>query len=200
MLSAVVLALPLVGQQRSAPKAPPTVAEAMEQAKKAAEAEQFGSAITALQEAIRLLRAQQRAAVFAVMPKPEGFAIEDEQVDEHSEAMLAGMAVVGAAATRHYRKDDKSITVEVTTNSPMLGVMAAMFANPMLIKADGGELVQYGAHKAILKEGKDRDTELQILMHDKHLIKVTASGLTGDEVLKVFDQAFVDRMEKPLGK
>jgi len=189
----------VVGQQRTAPKKAATLPEALEQAKKAAEAEQFGSAIAALQEAIRLLQKQQRTAVLASLPKPEGYEVQDDEVDENAEA-LTGLAFVTAAITRHYNKDDLHITVEITANSPMLAMVAAMFANPAIIKADGGELVQYGAHKAILKEGKDRDTELQILMHDKHLIKVTAQGLAGDAVLKIFDQAFVDRMEKPLGK
>src|SRR5262245_2998005 len=199
-VSVLVLAVAAVfGQQRSAPKKPATLPEALEAAKRAAEAEQFGSAIAALQEAIKLLQRQQRAAVLAALPKPEGYEVQDDEVDENAEA-LAGGTLLMTATTRRYNKDDKHITVEVTANSPMLAVMAAMFANPTIIKADGGELVQYGAHKAILKEGKDRDTELQILMHDKQLIKVTAQGLTGDEVLKMFDQAFVDRIEKPLGK
>ena len=77
----------------------------------------------------------------------------------------------------------------------------ALSALPMgLIEADGGELVQYGPHKAILKKQGDDGQELQILMHDKHLIRVSAQGVSADDLLKIFDQAFVDRMEKPLGK
>lgn len=189
----------VIGQQRTAPKKPATLPEALENAKRAADGEQFGSAIAALQEAIKLLQKQQRAAVLAILPKLEGYEVQDDEIDENADALTGGMFVM-TAITRHYNKDDKHVNVEVTANSPMLGVIAAMFANPQIAKADGGELVQYGAHKAILKEGKDRDTELQIMMHDKHLIKVTAQGMTGDEVLKLFDQAFVDRMEKPLGK
>jgi type II secretory pathway pseudopilin PulG len=199
-VSVIVFALTaVVGQQRTAPKKPATLPEALEAAKKAADAEQFGGAIAALQEAIKLLQRQQRAAILASMPKVDGYEVQDDEVDESAEALTGGTFLM-TAITRRYNKDDKHISVEVTANSPMLGMLAAMFANPTIIKADGGELVQYGAHKAILKEGKDRDTELQILMHDKHLIKVTAQGLTGDQVLKLFDQAFVDRMEKPLGK
>jgi hypothetical protein len=88
----------------------------------------------------------------------------------------------------------------VTANSPMLQMIALMFSNPALITADGGELVQYGAHKAILKKLGDTGQELQILMHDKHLIRAQSEGLSADDLLKIFDQAFVDRMEKPLGK
>jgi hypothetical protein len=190
-----------LGQQRTAPKKPPTFAEAVEAATKAAEGEQFGSAISSLQSAIRDLQKKQRVAILAGMPKPEGWEIQDEEANELADEMSAGMAVAGMTARRQYRMGDgKSLDVEITANSPMLQMVAVMFNNPAIVTADGGEIVQYGAHKAILKKNGDASHELQILMHDKHLIRVNAQGVSDDELLKIFDQAFVDRMEKPLGK
>lgn len=201
LLVAAMWSAPAVVQQRAAQKKPPTFPEAIELATKALEGEQFGSAISALQGAIRDLQKKQRVAVLAGMPKPEGFEIQDQQVDDAAEELSAGIAAVGMTVHRNYRKgDDKSLSVEVTANSPMLQMMAMLFSNPALITADGGELVQYGAHKAILKKLGDNGQELQILMHDKHLIRVSAQGVSADDLLKIFDQAFVDRMEKPLGK
>src|SRR5262252_1561562 len=186
-------------QIRSAPLKPPTFPEAVDQAKRAADGEQYGAAIAALQAAIRDLQKKQRAAVLAGMPKVAGFEVQDDQVDENVAQFQAAL-IAGMTVTRHYRKDDKSIDVEVTANSPVLQMLSMLFANPAAITADGGEIVKYGAHKAILKKNGDSGQELQILMYDKHLIKVTSQGLSADELLKVFDQAFVDRMEKPLGK
>ena len=205
LVSAIGVAIPAAfaaAQQRSAPKKPPTFAEAIELAKKSVEGEQFGSAISSLQAAIRDLQKKQRAAVLAGLPKPEGWEIQEVEVDEAAEELNAGaLAAVGMNVQRPYRKGDaQTMTVEVTANSPMLQMLAVMFSNPALITADGGELVQYGAHKAILKKNGDTGQELQILMHDKHLIRVSADGVSADDLLKVFDQAFVDRMEKPLGK
>ena len=188
-----------VGQERTAPQKPPTFPEAVDQAKRAADGEQYGAAIAALQAAIRDLQKKQRAAVLAGMPKVAGFEVQDDQVDDNAAQFQAAL-IAGMTVTRHYRKDDKSIDVEVTANSPVLQMLSMLFANPAAITADGGEIVKYGAHKAILKKNGDSGQELQILMHDKHLIKVTSQGLSADELLKVFDQAFVDRMEKPLGK
>ena len=188
-------------QQRTAPKKAPTFAEAVEQAGKAVESEQFGTAISLLQQGILDLQKKQRVAVLAGMPKPEGWEFEDEKVDEAAEQFNAGMAAVGSTVRRRYTKgDDSRMNVEVTANSPMLQMLAIMFANPAMISSEGGELVQYGAHKAILKKTGENAHELQILMHDKHLIRVDAQGVSADDLLKVFDQAFVDRMEKPLGK
>jgi hypothetical protein len=187
-------------QERSAPKKPPAFAEAVETAKRAVEAEKLGAAIAALQAAITDLQKKQRAAIFAALPKAEGWQVEDQTVDEQTEK-LTGMLGGGFAATRDYRQGEKSMHVEVTANSPVLQMgLSAMFNNPALIEADGGELVKYGQHKAILKKSGDKGQELSILMYDAHLIKVTSEGITAEELLKVFDQAFVDRLEKPLGR
>src|SRR5262245_56467298 len=169
-----------VAQERAAPQKPPTFPEAVDQAKRAADGEQYGAAIAALQAAIRDLQKKQRAAVLAGMPKPAGFEIQDDQPNESAEQFQAAL-IAGMTVTRHYRKDDKTIDVEVTANSPLLQMLAMLFANPAAITAEGGEIVKYGVHKAILKKNGDNGQELQILMHDKHLIKVTSQGLSADE-------------------
>ena len=190
------VATPVLAQERA--KKAPTFPEAVDQAKRAADGERFGAAIAALQAAIRDLQKKQRAAVLAGLPRPDGWEIQDEEANEGNDAFAAGL---GTSVTRHYRKgDDKSINVEVTANSPMLQVLGTLVNNPALVTAQGGEVVKYGEHKAILNKSGDSGQELQIMMHDAHLIKATAQGISADELLKIFDQAFVDRMEKPLGK
>jgi hypothetical protein len=190
-----------LAQERSATKKPPTFAEAIETAKKAVEADKLGAAIAALQAALTDLQKKQRVAVLTALPKPDGWQVEDQAVDEQAETLTAGMLGGTFAATRHYSQGEKSMHVEVTANSPLLQMgLAALFNNQALITADGGELVKYGQHKAILKKSGDKGQELSILMYDAHLIKVTSEGMTADELLKVFDQACIDRLEKPLGR
>ncbi|MBL8756490.1 MAG: hypothetical protein JNK15_24565, partial [Planctomycetes bacterium] len=169
-------------------------------AKKNVEQEKLGAAIAALQAAIKDLQKKQRAAVLAALPKPEGWTFRDQEADEQAEQVAAGLLGVGHQTTRRYSKGDASINVEITANSPLMQMMTMLFNNPALIEADGGELVKYGPHKAILKKTGDSGVELSLLMHEQHLIKITAEGLDGDGLLKIFDQAFVDRLEKPLGK
>lgn len=195
-----VLITPAAAQERSAPKKAPTFPEAVDAAKKAVEADKLGAAIAALQAAIRDLQKKQRTQVLAALPKPEGWEVEDPQPDEQADNLAASVLGGGYQVTRRYRKGDKSINVEITANSPLMQMLSMMFSNPALIQADGGELVKYGAHKALLKKSGDNGQDLQILMHDTHLIKVNSEGLTADELLKIFDQACVDRLEKPLGK
>jgi hypothetical protein len=200
VLLSLALAAPSPAQKRAAAKADPTFAEAVELAKKAADASEFGSAISALQAAIRDLQKKQRVAILAALPKPAGWEIEDEAPAAGNELVEASVAMVGMSVQRHYSKGDQRLDVEIMANSPFMQMLTMLVGNPALIKADGGEIVEYGAHKAILKKLGDDSSELQILMHDKHVIKVTSHGLSADDMFKIFDQAFVDGMEKPLGK
>jgi hypothetical protein len=195
----LALGAPAAAQKRVGPKGELAFGDAVAAAQKAVEAGELGSAISALQAAIRDLQKQQRAAILAALPKPEGWQVEDQPAAE-AEAVAAGLALAGLTVQRHYTKDGQRLDVEVTANSPFLQMMAMMFANPALIAAEGGERVEYGQHKAILKAVGDSGAELQILMHDKHIIKVASQGVGGDELLEIFNQAFVDQMEKPLGK
>ncbi len=201
LLAATVLLAPTTSaQERSGPKKNLAFPEAIEVAKKNVEQEKLGAAIAALQAAIKDLQKKQRALVLASLPKPEGWTIQDQEPDEQADALGAGLLGVGSSTTRRYRKDGAEMNVEITANSPLMQMLGMMFNNPALVEADGGEIVRYGAHKAILKKNGDDGQELMLLMHDTHLIKVTSTNVTSDDLLRVFDQAFVDRLEKPLGK
>lgn len=196
--SLLLLAIPAAAQKRAAAAKEPTFPEAVEQAKKAFDGQDYAAAVSALQAALRQVQKLQRIAILEALPKPQGFAFTDEE-PQGEEAAL-GVALLGLGVKRSYTKgEDKSLDVEVMANSPMVAMMSMMLANPAIVKADGGEIVEYGKHKALLKKAGDGQ-ELTILMHDKHLVKATVRGMTVDELLAVFDQAAVDRLEKPLGK
>jgi hypothetical protein len=200
VLSTLLVLPAALPQERQGAKKVLTFPEAVEAAKKAVDAEKTGAAIAALQAAIKDLQKKQRAQILACMPKPEGWEIEDPPIDEPANDLAIGMLGGHSTVTRTYRSGEKQITTEVTANSPLLQMLTMMFANPALVEADGGEIVKYGQHKAMLKKNGESGQELTILMHDSHLVKATAQGVSSDDLLKIFDQAFVDRLEKPLGK
>jgi len=199
---AALVAAPTFAQKRVGPKKEPTFPEAVEQARKAFDSGDFGAAVSALQAAMQAVQKKQRVAILEALPKPAGWTFEDEaEQDQASNPFAAGMAVLGLNIQRKYRVEDgsKRMDVDITANSPMVQMMSMLFANPAMIQADGGELVEYGAHKAILKK-QDEDLELTIVMHNKHIVKVDASGMSVDDLFAIFNQALVDRLEKPLGK
>ncbi len=201
-LSLLLTTLPAAAQKRAGATKEPTFPEAVEQAKKAFDGQEYGAAVSALQAAIRQVQKLQRTAVLEALPKPDGFTFTNEEPQgEEANPFAAGLAIMGMTVNRSYTKgEDKRIDVEVMANSPMVGMMSMMLANAAVVKADGGEIVEYGKHKALLKKAGDDGHELTILMHDKHLVKATVRGMTADELLALFDQAAVDRLEKPLGK
>lgn len=200
LLLVSLLAVPALAQKRTTKK-DPDFPEAVEQAKKAYDAKEYGTAVSALQAALKAVQKLQRTALLAALPKPEGFTFKDEDnKNDEANPFTAGVAALGLQVTRHYEKGDKHIDVEVMANSPMVSMLAMMFNNPAIVKADGGEMVEYGQHKAILKKNGDDGQELTILLYDKHTVKVTVRGLSADELLAVFDQAAVDKLDKQLGK
>ena len=199
VLSTLLLLPAAMPQERQGAKKVLTFPEAVEAATKAVDAEKTGAAIAALQAAIKDLQKKQRAQILACMPKPDGWEIEDSPEDSGNDLTI-GMLGGHATVTRTYRSGDKHVNAEVTANSPLLQAFTMMFANPALVEADGGEIVKYGPHKAILKKNGDNGQELTILMHDAHLVKASAQGVSIDDLLKMFDQEFVNRLEKPLGK
>lgn len=197
-----LLTLPLAAQKRAAPKQDLDFGGAVAAAQKAFEAQDYGGAVTALQAAIKAVQKLQRVTILAALPKPAGYTVKDEQPEpEGTNPFAAGMAMLGMTVKRTYENSDGNrIECEVMVSSPMVSMLSMMFNNPALITADGGELVEYGQHKAILKKEGDDGRELSILLHNKHLVKVTSQGLSSDALLAVIDQACVDRLEKALGK
>lgn len=201
LLVATILAVPGLAQKRAAATKEASFPEAVEQAKKAFDGKEYGAAISALQAAIRAAQKLQRVAILAALPQPEGFRVEDEAVqDTEGLPFAASMAVMGSVITRHYQKGDSTrIDVEIMANSPMVPMLTMMIANPAMVKADGGEIVEYGKHKALLKKNGDSGHELTILLFDKHVVKATCQDMTADQLFAVFDQAAVDRLEQALG-
>jgi hypothetical protein len=200
-LLSILLAVPAVAQKRAAAKKDLSFADAVVAAQKAFDAQDYGSAISALQAAMKAVQKLQRVTILAALPKPAGFEIKDEEApDEATNPFAAGMAALGMTMNRHYQNADKRIDVEIMANSPLVSMMSMMFANPAMVTADGGELIEYGTHKAILKKSGDNGHELTILVYGKHIVKATTNGVSSDELLAVFDQACVDRLDKALGK
>jgi len=194
-----LLTVPAFAQKRSAPAAEPTFPEATEKAKKAFDNKEYGAAVTALQAAIRAVQKLQRVAILEALPKATGFEVRDDEARNDDPTMGAAAAFLGLQVTRHYTKGEQSLDVEVSANAPMAAMLAMMFANPAILKSEGGEVVEYGRHKAVLKKNGDTGQELTILLFDKHVVKATANGMTAEEVLAIVDQAMVDRVEKALG-
>ncbi len=199
---ALVLIFPLgaFAQQRAVQQKVLTFPEAIEEAKKQADGDKIGAAISAMQAGIRDLQKKQRVAILEALPKPAGWEFKDQTPDDSNEAIASGMSAMGQTISREYTKGDQHIQIEVSANSPMIQMLSMLFSNPAMIQAQKGEAITYGTNKAILTKQDNGGIELQILMNDTHLIKVTSRGISEDDLLKIIDQSMIDRLDKPLGK
>jgi hypothetical protein len=202
VLSAALLALclPLAAQKRATPKQELTFPDLLKAATTAFEGKDFGAAVSALQEALRMAQQKQRDAIVAALPKPDGWKVEDEGNDAVDNPFLGGLAALGSTITRRYTKGEQSLSIEVIANSPVAQMVSMMLTNPALLAAQEGEVVEYGAHKALLKKDGDDAYELQILMHGKHLVTARSTKLTDKELFAIVDQKAIDALDKQLGK
>jgi len=160
----------------------------------------YGRCMARLQDALGLVAAKRAEAIRASLPAaPEGFEIEPERnaaAAQNNPLLAAVTASAGNVVQRKYKESRGSARAEVsvTADSPMVGMMSAWLANPAMLGADG-EIVEYGAHKAVLRQKNGgRTLELQILIGGKHMVDVTLTGRDDEFLFGMFDQAAVDRL------
>jgi len=89
----------------------------------------------------------------------------------------------GINAERRYQRDDSSVTVKFTTDSPMLQGMMMMFSNPMFATADGGKLEKIKGQKAIIKfNARDKNGSITIVVGNRTLILIEGNSVTREDL------------------
>ena len=90
-----------------------------------------------------------------------------------SETVNAAVMGGGIHAERRYQRDDSSVTVSFTTDSPMLQGMMMMLSNPMFAAANGGKLEKIKGMKAIVKyDQQDKSGSIMIVVGSHTLILI----------------------------
>lgn len=198
-LSLLCLSALLAGglvQDRAKKTEPADLPKVLANATKAFEAKQYGSCQRELKVALGLVARLVRGQILAAMPPaPEGFTAVEDKADagDASNAIVQAMGMTSVPTERVYRKDKgrEEIKITVMADSPMAAMMGMAFNVAAMSKE--GEVITYKENKGLLKKSGDR-YELQILVAGKHLIQVEARGIDDDGLLKMVDQAFVDRL------
>ena len=159
------------------------VSDQIDEAVKAYEKEDYNTAITALDSASTLIRQKKGELVSKLLPEP----LDGWQADEgKSSAAAAGMFGGGISAERRYtRKTDgktETITISITTDSPLIQTMGMMFSNPMFMGQDNKLLVING-EKTIANE---RDNSLTSMIANKVMVKIDGNKQVAAEALKEY--------------
>ena len=173
--------------------------KSLESAQKAYDTKAYGAALRDLRGALGVLSQLRVEAIRQTLPAaPTGLKFEDQHTDQGA----LGMFGAGNEVQRNYQDSsgEKRMNLRVQADSPLIGAMLAMLTNPAVLQAEpNAELLEYGKHKAVLHLDKAEKTcRLQIVIENAHLVEVDTNGLTRDELLKVFDDAAVEKIAKEL--
>jgi len=109
-------------------------------------------------------------------PAPEGWTREIDTEMNAGLAMMGG----GTGAEATYDGDGQRITVTLMADNPMVGAMAAMFSNPMLMAASG-RITRVGRQKFV-----DQDGELTGLVDNRILVQ--ASGGSPEDKVALLEK------------
>jgi len=159
------------------------VSDQIDEAVKAYEKEDYNTAITALDSASTLIRQKKGELVSKLLPEP----LDGWQSDEgKSSAAAAGMFGGGISAEKRYtRKTDgktETITISITTDSPLIQTMGMMFSNPMFMGQDN-KLIVINGEKTIANE---RDNSLTSMIANKVMVKIDGDKNVAVDALKEY--------------
>ena len=163
----------------------------------------YGGCIAALQEAVVLATTERVTAIRGALPNPPtGWEqLPDKKNNAQNAAGLAALgAVAGNIVDRKWKATEgrSNLAVSVTADSPLVGMLGGYITNPAML-GEGKELIEYGTHKAILEtQKKGSRLKLQIIIAQKHIVDVTANGMTEDELFAMWNQEAVDRLASAL--
>ncbi len=173
----------------------------IQNAVRAWDAGNYGAASEELRKATAIVAEKRSDSLRASLPDaPEGWEIKPERKVNAQNPFAAAMGgVVGSVIQRSYNQTGGNGRIEVTltADSPMVGMLGMAFTNPAMLDANS-ELIEYEAHKAILKKAGGR-LELQVLISGKHVLDTKLNLGDEDFLFSVFDQAAIDRVAAALG-
>lgn len=139
------------------------------------ENKEYGEAAASLEYAAQLIRQKRGGDLETFLPEPlEGWKGEKASSAAVGAAMFGGMT----SAERRYTKGDRSVTVTIAADSPMLATVAMMFSNPMFATQGGGKLQKVGGQKAMVRYDADNKSgEVQLVVGGRYLVTVKGNDV-----------------------
>lgn len=196
LASSLFLAAPI--QERIKAKDATDFPSLLQNAGRAFQDGRYGACIAGLKDCVELAVQKRTEAIRAALPGAlDGWRVQEQRKAQPNPFATAMATTVGNVVEETYREVNgrNSVTVTVTADSPMVGMVSMAIANPALDPEAEG--IRYGAHKAILKK-HGQGLNLQILIAEKHLVDVKTSMDDEDFLFRLFDQRVVDRLAAAL--
>lgn len=150
------------------------VTDALNEARTAYEAGDFSAAIQSLDYASSLIRQKSAGVLERALPAPlAGWEADSADNTAAGAAMFGGMT----QSQRQYRQGDKSVTVSIQKDSPLLQMAMAYLANPALAGPNSRQ-ARIGGQRAMIKyERDDRSGEIQIVVAGTTFVQIQGYGV-----------------------
>lgn len=166
------------------------VSDALSEARSAYDGGDLAKTKQALDLAGQLVAQKQSDALAKLLPEPPA-----GWTAEAAESGAAGVAAIlggGITVERKYQKDDKTVSVSMMANSPILGAMVPMFSNVQMLGAMGKVFRQQG-RVAVLSD----EREIQMVL-GKTFLTISGSATEADKraILDLFDLAAIEAFAK----
>ena len=165
------------------------VSDAISEAKSAYDGGDLAKAKEALDLATQLVAQKQAEALSKLLPEaPSGWTAEAVDATGAAGGFLGG----GLIIKRSYTKGDKDVTLQFTSNSPLLGSLAPLFSNVQLLGGMGKVFRQKGRVAVLTSE-----SEIQMVL-GKTYVTISGSGAEADKraILDLVDLGAVEAFAK----
>jgi hypothetical protein len=160
------------------------VTDQIEEAVKAYEKEDYNTAVTALDSASTLIRQKKGELVSKLLPEPlDGWEAQEAKSSSAGAGMFGGGISANKSYTQKVDGKTESITISITTDSPLIQTMGMMFSNPMFMGGDN-KLMVINGEKAIADTNNNK---LTAMIANKVLVEVSGKrGASTDHVKDYF--------------
>lgn len=158
------------------------VTDAIEEASASYKAGDFESSAGMLEYAAGLVRQMRGGKLQDLLPAvPEGW----ESPGASSETMGAAMFGGGTTVSQRYEKGQKSVSITIVGDSPLLQSMGMMFNNPAMAASAGMRFKRVNDQKVLLEFDEDETSgEITAFVASKWLVTINGEGVSQDELLE----------------
>jgi hypothetical protein len=152
---------------------------------------QFAQAMTSLDSAGEMIRQKKSEFLGKLLPEPlSGWTAQQVDVKTMGAAMFGG----ATTAERRYTRDNSSITVRYSTDSPMMQSMLMMFSNPVFASS-AGKIEMVNGQKAIV-DFKETSGNINIVIGKTLLITIDGKTVKREDLLAYAHVIDIDKLAK----
>lgn len=124
--------------------------------------------------------------------------MQDQNVNTANDNVNGSSGFVGVVVHRDYGQENKSINVEIISNSPMITSINAILAMPLIGNMGDNKVIKIGGYKALVQKssnGSGFDYEVQLPLNAT-LITLKAPGYTQDQVVQMANSLPIAQIAK----